>query len=55
MKKKPTHYKKEGIQGLAQQEKRTQVQRRYYKDPTDSHKKEYGRNFQNKSCCDSRC
>jgi hypothetical protein len=33
MKKKPTHYKKEGILALAQQEKRIQVQKRYYKDP----------------------
>jgi predicted naringenin-chalcone synthase len=54
MKKKFTQYKEEEIQSLAQQRKRTQVQKRYYEDPLDLHKQEYGINFQNKLYCDSR-
>jgi hypothetical protein len=38
MRKKFTHYKEETIQGLAEQEKRTQVQKRYYEDSIDPHK-----------------
>src|SRR5882762_1670283 len=52
--RKPTHCREEEIQGLDPQEKRTQAQKRCYRDPIDSHRQEYGINFQNKSCCDSR-
>jgi hypothetical protein len=52
MRKKPIYYKEEAIQGLAQQKKGTQVQKRYYEDPIDSHKQKYDINFQNKLCCD---